>query len=123
MQQEFMNRIKVDNFFSHLPVDCHAEVFETIVAAKKVRIERIVSCGQSTPDGEWYDQLHDEWVLLLAGSASIMLEDGQEPQKLLPGDYLLIPARCRHRVAWTDPLQKTIWLAVHFGEGLTDGNS
>jgi cupin 2 domain-containing protein len=30
-----------------------------------------------------------------------------------PGDWLEIPARCRHRVAWTDPNQETVWLAVH----------
>ena len=27
---------------------------------------------------------------------------------------LNIPARARHRVSWTDPDQKTIWLAIHY---------
>jgi cupin 2 domain-containing protein len=25
----------------------------------------------------------------------------------------MIPARCRHRVAWTDPAVDTVWLAIH----------
>ena len=32
-----------------------------------VRIERIVSTGQSTPVDKPHRQGHDEWVLLLAG--------------------------------------------------------
>jgi cupin 2 domain-containing protein len=34
---------------------------------------------------------------------------------LQPGDHLLIPARARHRVDFTET--PTVWLAVHF-EGL-----
>ena len=30
-----------------------------------------------------------------------------------PGDWVWLPARCRHRVAWTDPDAPTVWLAVH----------
>jgi len=26
---------------------------------------------------------------------------------------VVIPARCRHRVEWTDPDQETVWLALH----------
>ena len=118
-----MNNILIKNIFTGLPPDSPVEVFETIAKAENIRIERIISSGQATPDGEWYDQKQDEWVLLLAGSAAIMLDDADEPRKLLPGDYMLIPSGRRHRVAWTDPLQKTIWLAVHFGEGLNDKNN
>jgi len=118
-----MNITQLDNLFSQLPDCCNTEVFETIVSANNVRIERIVSCGQATADGEWYDQLHAEWVLLLAGSAEILLENEHKTRKLATGDCLLIPPRCRHRVVRTDPEQKTIWLAVHFGEGVTDGSS
>ena len=31
-----------------------------------------------------------------------------------PGDWVNIPARVRHRVEWTDPKQKTVWLAVFY---------
>jgi hypothetical protein len=70
MQQEIMNKLNLGNIFSQLPVDCNAEVFETIASSKNVRIERIVSCGQATPEGEWYDQKQDEWVLLLSGRSN-----------------------------------------------------
>jgi len=104
------------NIFANLPAVTAGEVFETLAEAGNVRIERIVSNGEATPEGEWYDQGWDEWVLLLAGSAGVLLEGEGETRSLKPGDYLMIPARCRHRVAWTAPEQSTVWLAVHIGE-------
>ncbi|MBI2355381.1 MAG: cupin domain-containing protein [Deltaproteobacteria bacterium] len=105
----------VANIFADLPPALPDEVFETLAEAGDVRIERIVSNGQATPEGEWYDQGRAEWVLLLAGSAGLLIEGEEEPRPLKPGDYLMLPARCRHRVAWTDPLERTVWLAVHIG--------
>jgi len=34
--------------------------------------------------------------------------------QLQRGSYLYIPAHVRHRVAWTHPTEKTIWLAIHY---------
>ncbi|MFC7476641.1 cupin domain-containing protein [Dankookia sp. GCM10030260] len=76
------------------------------------RVVRIASRGQADPSGEWYDQAEDEFVLLLAGAARLGFADGAE-RPLAPGDWAVIPAHCRHRVAWTDPTQETLWLAVH----------
>jgi cupin 2 domain-containing protein len=81
-----------------------------------VRIERIVSTGQSSPSGFWYDQGWAEWVLLVAGNAAVQFADEAEPRRLTAGDYLFIAAHRRHRVTWTDPGQPTVWLAVHVGE-------
>jgi len=103
------------NLLAELPAGGVEEAFEPILERPGVRIERIVSSGQATPPGEWYDQCDDEWVLLLAGTAGLLLEGEPEPRRLSPGDCLLLPARCRHRVAWTDPDVPTVWLAVHFG--------
>jgi cupin 2 domain-containing protein len=103
------------NILATLPSAREGEVFEQIAGTGAVRIERIVSNGQATAEGEWYEQKQDEWVLLLAGSAGLQFADSAQPVRLASGDYLLIPAGCRHRVAWTDPHQKTVWLAVHFG--------
>ena len=80
------------------------------------RLERIVSAGQATPPGEWYDQDTHEWVALLTGGAGLRFEDEAEPRVLAPGDYLLIPAHRRHRVEWTDPEPPTVWLALHYSE-------
>lgn len=101
------------NLFAGLPDVGAGEVFETLLTLPAVRIERIVSHGQATPEGEWYDQRQGEWVLLLAGGAGLQLEGEAGPRRLLPGDYLYLPPRCRHRVAWTDAGQVTVWLAVH----------
>lgn len=95
--------------------DCsRSEFFETIVAAAGVKLERIVSQGQSTPPGEWLTQAANEWVLLCSGSAKLIFADPASEITLDPGDHVMIPAGCRHRVAWTDPLCKTVWLALHF---------
>jgi cupin 2 domain-containing protein len=61
----------------------------------------------------WYDQLWDEWVLLVEGCAGLEFEGESEILELKAGDYLLIPARRRHRVAWTADRGDTIWLTVH----------
>ncbi len=102
------------NMFAQLPPAGSEERFQEILRRPGASIERIVSAGQATPAGEWYDQGWDEWVLLLAGSAGLLLEGEAEPRTLLPGDYLLLPAHCRHRVEWTDQDLQTVWLAVHF---------
>ena len=78
---------------------------------KEVRIERIVSNGQTTPAGEWYDQEQDEWVALIQGQAVIVYGNGEELQ-LTAGDHVILPARCRHRVAYTSAHPPCIWIAV-----------
>ena len=89
------------------------EQFQTLLVNSNLKIERIISKDHSTPPGQWYDQDRDEWVLLLQGNAELQFEDDRI-LTLSRGDYYLIPAHCRHRVAWTDPDTETIWLAVHF---------
>lgn len=93
--------------------DLDEEFFETLLQRPGVRVERIVSRGQTTPAGEWYDQAWDEWVLLLAGEALLQLDGENAPRRLRPGDSLLLPAHCRHRVAWTAADEQTVWLALH----------
>lgn len=92
-----------------------AERFEDLLIRPGVRIERIVSSGQSTPPGEWMDQAWDEWVMLASGRAELTLE-GDGPLTLSPGDHLLIPAHRRHRVDFTET--PTVWLAVHLTDHL-----
>jgi cupin 2 domain-containing protein len=87
------------------------ETAETLLARPGVRVERIVSHGEASPPGFWYDQAEDEWVLLVAGAARLEIE-GEGEFGLAPGDHFLLPAHCRHRVAWTDPDRPTVWLAL-----------
>jgi cupin 2 domain-containing protein len=103
------------NLLAALPRSLAAELTTTLIANEKFRIERIVSTGQASPPGFWYDQAWAEWVLLVSGSAGLLFEGEAEPRVLNAGDYLLIPAHRRHRVAWTNVEHPTVWLAVHFG--------
>jgi cupin 2 domain-containing protein len=107
--------ITTANILAQLPEALDSEVIETLAQSGEVRFERIVSRGQTTPAGEWYDQSGDEWVLLVTGGAELLIEGEETPRRLGPGDHLLLPAHCRHRVTWTDPRQRTVWLAVHLG--------
>lgn len=110
------------NIFSKMTKETPHEIFEEIVRWNRGRIERIVSRGHATPEGEWYDQEQAEWVLLLKGRAKLTFEGGQTIE-LNPGDHLKIPSRSRHRVAWTDPAEETLWLAVHYDEEDQSGRS
>lgn len=102
------------NIYSDIPDDLPAELIEVISESRGVRIERIVSRGHHSPEGLWYDQDENEFVLLVSGEAELLFEDDNESVRLEEGDYLVIPARKRHRVAWTAPDRETVWLAVHF---------
>lgn len=106
-------KLPVMNLLALPAADLSEEFFETLLQRPGLRVERIVSSGQTTPAGEWYDQAWDEWVLLLAGEALLQLAGESEPRRLLPGDAIMLPAHCRHRVAWTQPDAQTVWLALH----------
>lgn len=93
------------------------ELFEELLHAGSLRVERIVSTGQSSPPGFWYDQQQVEWVVLLSGAAELHFEDEPAPRHLQPGDWVNIAAHRRHRVNWTDPSQPSVWLAIFYQAG------
>ena len=99
------------NIFDVLDPLPHEEEFTELLGSSDVRIERIVSTGQATPPGQWYDQPEDEWVVLIQGEAVLDYESG-ETLRMSAGDHILLPARCRHQVAYTSTQQPCIWIAV-----------
>ncbi len=101
-----------NNLFDQIPGRAAKELFTELLSNGNMRIERIVSFGQASPAGFWYDQPESEWVLLLEGAAQLQFEDRQVD--LLPGDYLNIPAGMRHRVEKTAETARTVWLAVFY---------
>ena len=107
----------MDNIFDGVKRRADEEEITALLARPGIRIERIVSTGQASPPDFWYDQPNDEWVILLTGSAGLAVE-GEDERRLAPGDIAFLPARKPHRVAWTDADGPTVWLAVHFGEGV-----
>jgi len=90
------------------------ELTDTLYQCRGVRIERIVSTGQATPEGQWYDQDGDEFVLVVTGAARLLIEGEAQERELASGDWLLLPAHCRHRVTWTEARPPTVWLVMHF---------
>ncbi len=106
--------MKKQNLFSNIPESFPKEIFETLLENTNFKLERILSCGQSTSGGKWYDQEKDEWVVLLKGKAGLRFENESEIIELTPGDHLVIPAHNKHRVEWTDQTQKTVWLTLHY---------
>ncbi len=107
-------KFKPENLLEKLPAAKRAEAFTELMKRPGVRIERIVSRGQSTPDDAPMVQDHDEWVLLLEGAAGLRIEES-DVVELGPGDHLLIEKGRRHWVAWTAKDRATVWLAVHLG--------
>ena len=75
------------------------ELVDILAEGKNVRIERIISCGQTSPERFWYDQNENEFVALLQGETVISYEDGSI--RLKAGDTVLIPAHKKHRVDFT----------------------
>ena len=101
------------NLFEGIGPRSSEEVVTVLGGSSGARIERIVSTGQASPEGFWYDQNWTEWVFLISGSARLQMEGEEAPRELLPGDYLEIPPHVRHRVEATDEREPTIWLALH----------
>jgi len=105
----------IANLFADLPRSTASdEQNSELLSRRGLRIERIVSTGQCSPPGFWYEQPGGEWVLLIRGAARLRFADEAEARPLHPGDFVDIAAHRRHRVDWTDPDQPTIWLAIHY---------
>ena len=102
------------NLFADIPENLKEELLQTLLQTPCFHMEKIVSNGHCSPDGFWYDQDENEWVIVIEGSAAVQFAGDSEPVVLQRGSYLNIPAHKRHRVAWTDPNQKTVWLAIHY---------
>ena len=112
-----MSPLSSGRLFADLPESGDHERFETLLEGGPFRLLRIVSTGQATPPGDSYDQAEDEWVVLLQGAAGLRLAGETQPRRLAPGDWLLLPAGCRHRVEWTAADGPTVWLALHHAPG------
>lgn len=102
----------------NLPDVSAGEAVDALLSARGVRLERIVSLGQASPEGFWYDQDEAEWVMVMSGAARLRIEGEPADRALGPGDAVFLPAHCRHRVTWTDPATPTVWVALFVDPGL-----
>ena len=109
--------ISSGNIFQNLPARLGEEEATVLASHPGAVVERIVSTGQGSPPGFWYDQDWAEWVIVLAGAAGLLIEGEAAPRPLGPGDYVELPPHVRHRVESSDPDRPTVWLAVHWKDG------
>ena len=105
--------MKADNLLAAIPATLPRELETLLADGGECRLKRIVSRGHASGPDDWYDQDDNEWVMVVSGRGCLAFEDGGTVE-MGPGDYLLIPARCRHRVDWTTPDTETVWLALYF---------
>ncbi len=97
------------NLLDNIPSTSIDEIFKTIVSNDNVKIERIISYGQTTPKDYWYDQDENEFVYIVQGKAKIKYDDGTI-HILNINDSLYIQAHQKHQVIYTS--NPTIWLTV-----------
>jgi cupin 2 domain-containing protein len=104
--------MKKYNIFEQIVVDKSEEQFFEIFKNETIKIEKIVSNGQKSPENFWYEQEQSEFILLLDGSAILEFEDKEI--ELKKGDCLNIKALEKHRVKFTSIDEPTIWFAVFY---------
>jgi cupin 2 domain-containing protein len=89
---------------THAPAE--GETATVLARAHGFTVEQILSGRPAAPQA--YVQDHDEWVVVLAGGATLEV-DGVE-HELTVGDWWLLPAGTAHTLVRTEP--GTSWLAV-----------
>ena len=100
------------NIFEQIVVDKEEEKFFEIFKNETIKVEKIVSNGQKSPENFWYEQEQSEFILLLEGFAILEFENREV--ELKKGDCLNIEAMEKHRVKFTSQDEPTIWFAVFY---------
>ncbi len=100
------------NIFEQIIVDKNEEKFFEIFKNETIKIEKIVSNGQTSPENFWHEQEKNEFVLLLEGFAILEFENREV--ELKKGDCLNIQAYEKHRVKFTSLDEPTVWFAVFY---------
>ena len=104
--------MKLNNIFAEIPDELDNELMEVLQQSDNIKIQRIVSKGQISPETGWYDQQQNEWVIVIKGEAVITFE--QTEVAMQAGSYINIPAHTKHKVSWTHPDLETVWLVVYY---------
>ena len=97
------------NIFEIEELPKNTELIEILSESENIKIERIVSNGQTT---EWIVSNEEEFVLLIQGKATIEFENRKET--LIKGDTIIIKKGEKHRVAYTSKEPHCIWLCVFY---------
>ena len=104
------NELMSHNIFDLPSLPLQEELTTLLAQGVNVRIERIISAGQTS---DWYDQEEWEFIALLEGNAIIEFED--KPRvSMSKGDTYIIKPNERHRVSWTSDEPPCVWLCVFY---------
>ncbi|MBU1220099.1 cupin domain-containing protein [Myxococcota bacterium] len=107
--------IQSGNFLDGVPESFDTEFLTDFISTTDVLIERIVSYGQPSPEGFWYDNERGELVFVIEGEGEVEFDNGKTYQ-LSKGQFLNIPAHAKHRVNKTASGRKTVWLCIYYKE-------
>ena len=103
----------MNNLLANIPTALTEEIVQVLVESPGVRIERIVSRGQTTARGNWYDQPDQEWVLLLQAQRGCALPIKTNQSRWGPATMSTFQPTAS--IGSNGPAnQPTIWLAIHF---------
>ena len=97
------------NIFEIKKIPESEEILEILAQSDNIRIERILSNGQTT---DWMIQDEKEFVVLLQGNATIEFDDREI--HLSKGDTLMINEKEKHKVSYTSESPICIWFCVFF---------
>lgn len=103
------------NLFEDIKIDKNSEEFIDILNKTNIRIQRIVSNGQASKEGFWYEQEENEFVTILEGEAILEFANKDKEDIILKkGDFYNIEVKEKHRVKYTSIEETTIWLAIFY---------
>ena len=130
---ENRNKKKKINIFNLKDLSVNEEIIKILFKNENVKIEKIISTGQTT---DWQESNKNEFVILVQGNAEIEYYDNRicEDKKfktnenimknlnntndmklqLGKGDIILIKKGERHRVSYTSKNPCCIWICIFF---------
>lgn len=105
--------MRVRNLFGDISAGPNETIDALMAGRGNVTVERIVSHGGRAPAEGTFEQDWTEFVVLVQGEARLVALEPDETFELKSGDWLEIPSKRRHYVAWTSSEPPAVWLAVH----------
>ena len=130
---ENRNKKKKINIFDLKDLSVNEEIIKILFKNENVKIEKIISTGQTT---DWQESNKNEFVILVQGNAEIEYYDNKIREdknfktnenimknlkntndmklQLGKGDIILIKKGERHRVSYTSKNPCCIWICIFF---------
>lgn len=130
---ENRNKKKKINIFDLKDLSVNEEIIKILFKNENVKIEKIISTGQTT---DWQESNKNEFVILVQGNAEIEYYDNRICEdknfktnenimknlkntndmklQLGKGDIILIKKGERHRVSYTSKNPFCVWICIFF---------